>query len=811
MPSVTTCPSPEVLDDLLANRLPAASAEQVRRHVASCAACQARLGRTRTAEARSFPFLSPPRGEGELGWLGEYRVRGLLGEGGMAYVFDAEDLTLHRRVAIKVLKPEMCDDTTRRRFLNEARALARLPHEHIVTLYEVGEVDGSAYMAMERLRGESLEDRLERDHWLSLAEALARTREAAEGLAAAHGGGLVHRDIKPSNLWLETTEDGRFKRVKLIDFGIARRADSATDSSLTQVNMVVGTPRYMAPEQAAGRPVDARTDLYSLGCVLFRMLTGRTPFAHAGEDTLALLQAAVAGQTDSISSVAPRLPPRVADLIRNLLAVNPDNRPASAEELIRRIRDLEQEQRQGHLDVLPAPRKRVRARRTPGWLGIFLGGLVILAALVVGAVTAYQKFVPHDEPDGEDGETKPPVATGPPLVVGVLHSLSHTVSIHERPIVQATRMAIDEINEKGGVLGRRIEIRQADGASEELVFAREAKRLIEQEKVEVLFGCWTSSSRKRVAEVCARHNRLLFYPASCEGLELSPNVVYLGGTPNQTVLPLVQWASSTKRKRRFFIVGSESVYSHAITAILEHEIEDLRAGIVGTHFALVGETDFSAVAQRIKEAKPDMILCSIDGQSNLSFCQALRRANIRQERSNAEGATIIPTVWFNIGENELSLFRLRDMKYDYSVGCYFESIPRPENKAFLDRFHQRFGAAERVNDPMQTAYFGVYLWAKAVEKAGGTGFAEVREALRNLTVDAPEGPIRLDGKTQHAWRTAMVGQIRGAKQPAEFRIVYSSPGPQRPEPFPPWRTKAEWKTFLHELYKKWGNHWEKHK
>src|SRR5262249_21003763 len=158
---------------------------------------------------------------------------------------------------------------------------AKLPHEHIVTLYEVGEVEGAAYMAMERLRGETLEDRLERDRWLSVADALALTREAAEGLAAAHAVGLIHRDIKPGNLWLATGEDGRFQRVKLIDFGIARRTDSETISSLTQVNMVMGTPSYMAPEQAAGRQVDGRTDLYSLGCVLFRMLTGRTPFAHA--------------------------------------------------------------------------------------------------------------------------------------------------------------------------------------------------------------------------------------------------------------------------------------------------------------------------------------------------------------------------------------------------------------------------------------------------------------------------------------------------------------------------------------------------
>jgi urea transport system substrate-binding protein len=310
--------------------------------------------------------------------------------------------------------------------------------------------------------------------------------------------------------------------------------------------------------------------------------------------------------------------------------------------------------------------------------------------------------------------------------------------------------------------------------------------------------------------VCAKRDRLLFYPAGSEGLEESPSVVYLGGIPNQTVIPLVRWAASEKRKRRFFLIGSEYVFSYAVNAILEHELEELRAEVVGKRYALLGETDFSATVQEIVKAKPDMILCSIDGQSNVAFCQALRGANIRPEGARNPKAMIVPTVWFVIGENELSLFRTRDMKGDYSVGCYFDTIPGAANQAFLTRFHERYGNEERVNDPMQTAYFGVYLWKKAVEKAKTTDTAAVRKALRGLTVDAPEGPIRI-AKTQYAWRTALVGQIEVPKTQPQFRIVYTSPGPLKPEPFPPWRTKEQWNSFLHDLYVKWGNHWEKHK
>ena len=398
MSNQTNCPGVETLDDLLANRLPTAVADAIRAHIETCGICQRRLGQE-AVPTRVLTFLSPPEAQGELGRLGPYHIRGVLGEGGMAIVFDAEDPLLGRSVALKVLKPEQSDSSTRDRFLREARILASVHEEHVVALHQIGEENGVAWMAMERLRGETLDDRLKRDRTLAVAEALSLTRQAAEGLKAVHAHGIVHRNIKPSNLWLEVTADGRYKRVKLIDFGIARPTEET--SRLTQTNAVVGTPAYLSPEQAASRPIDARSDLYSLGCVLYRMLTGRTPFGETGEDTIAVLRATIMGDITPATSIAPRLPRAVAELLDQMLAIDPDNRPASAAVLIAQLRRLEQ-QDPGGGSFSPAGASPVGPRRRPSIVGIYLGAITIVAALVVGALAAYYKLVPNAESGPSD-------------------------------------------------------------------------------------------------------------------------------------------------------------------------------------------------------------------------------------------------------------------------------------------------------------------------------------------------------------------------------------------------------------------------
>ncbi len=271
----------------------------------------------------------------DLGRLGPYRIDDLLGAGGMGAVFRAWDESLNRSVALKVLRPSLAHDPrAQERFLREARAAAALEHDHIVTIYQVGEDRGIPFLAMPLLSGESLEDRLSRDRVLPISEALRIGREIAEGLDAAHGRKVIHRDIKPANIWLE----GARGRVKILDFGLARATDEA--KRLTQEDTILGTPAYMAPEQAlASRNLDTRLDLFSLGAVLYRMITGRPPFAGAGP--LPTLVALVHADPAPPSGLNPDISTTLNALILYLLAKDPAHRPQTARAVVEAITAIE--------------------------------------------------------------------------------------------------------------------------------------------------------------------------------------------------------------------------------------------------------------------------------------------------------------------------------------------------------------------------------------------------------------------------------------------------------------------------------------
>jgi WD40 repeat protein len=279
-------------------------------------------------------FLAPAEGPDEMGRLGHYRILKVLGTGGMGVVYQAEDLRLQRPVALKVMRPTLAaSQSARQRFLREARAAAAIEHDHIVPIYEVGEDRGLPYLAMPLLQGESLDDRLRRQPALGVPEVLRIGREIADGLAAAHERGLVHRDVKPANVWLE----GQRGRVKILDFGLARpRGES---SQLTQQGTIVGTPAYMAPEQARGEAVDSRCDLFSLGCVLYRLCTGEPPFG--GTDMVATLVAVAMDQPPPPHERNPQIPAALSALVMRLLAKDPAHRPASAQAVADELRSIE--------------------------------------------------------------------------------------------------------------------------------------------------------------------------------------------------------------------------------------------------------------------------------------------------------------------------------------------------------------------------------------------------------------------------------------------------------------------------------------
>jgi serine/threonine protein kinase len=380
--------------------------------------------------ARLGDILAPPQAADEVGRLGNYRILKELGAGGMGMVFLAEDPQLRRLVALKVMAPALAtEESARQRFLREARATAALRHDHVVTIYQVAEDRGVPFLAMEFLAGESLEARLQREGRLPLAEALRLGREIAAGLDAAHEQGLIHRDVKPGNVFLESvgrrpasaarqsaTDHGTRTtdcRVKLLDFGLAHFESG--DVRLTQSGVVVGTPHYMSPEQAGGEQVDHRGDLFSLGCVLYRMTAGKLPFE--GANLRSTLKAVMFEPPPPLATLAPDVPPALAALIERLLAKEPGDRPQSAAEVVEALAALEAgpasgvattEYRAGDSptgpppapdSMIPPPPVRPWRRRWV-WAG---AGLLALAAVVAFVVLrAPSRPAPPFRPEADE-------------------------------------------------------------------------------------------------------------------------------------------------------------------------------------------------------------------------------------------------------------------------------------------------------------------------------------------------------------------------------------------------------------------------
>jgi serine/threonine protein kinase len=307
---------------------------------------QRSAGRSSSSSLAGLAGREPGNADGVPDWtdrltqLGEFRVERKLGQGGMGVVLLAEDLRLGRQVALKVMQPRYAsDDIMRQRFLREARSMAAIKSDYVVTIYEVGISDGLPFLAMELLQGESLEAYRQRLGRVPIDNILRFGRQAAQGLAAAHGQGVIHRDIKPSNLWIESPTG----RVKILDFGLARAVHDSAQVSLA--GKVIGTPAFMAPEQARGDEVDHRADLFSLGCVLYWLAANELPFK--GVDLMSTLMALAMHEPSPVTALSADVPQGVSDLIMGLLKKNPNERIASGRELADIIRQLEAERARG--------------------------------------------------------------------------------------------------------------------------------------------------------------------------------------------------------------------------------------------------------------------------------------------------------------------------------------------------------------------------------------------------------------------------------------------------------------------------------
>ncbi|MFO0810095.1 MAG: serine/threonine-protein kinase [Gemmataceae bacterium] len=322
---------------------------------------------------------TPPPFEATRPQVGQYRFVSKLGEGGMGVVYEALDAGLDRSVALKVLRADLAaDPSSRERFLREAKAAAAVRHDNVVTIYQVGEAEGVPFLAMELLRGMPLDRYLTLQKPVSFSQAARVGKEAALGLAAAHAKGLVHRDVKPANLWLESPSG----RVKVLDFGLARPAEDG--ERLTSTGVVMGTPAYMSPEHARGDAVDHRTDLFSLGAVLFRLITGRLPFS--GSSTMAILTALAVDAPPKVRSLVPDAPEGLADVIDQLLEKDPAKRPASAEEVAKRLRAVLKSRSGGATAAFVVPGDKPRRRKPPRSWPIALASAFGVFALVAGII-----------------------------------------------------------------------------------------------------------------------------------------------------------------------------------------------------------------------------------------------------------------------------------------------------------------------------------------------------------------------------------------------------------------------------------------
>lgn len=367
-----------------------------------------------------------------------------------------------------------------------------------------------------------------------------------------------------------------------------------------------------------------------------------------------------------------------------------------------------------------------------------------------------------------------PVAatSGDTIKVGILHSLSGTMAISEKSVVDAEQLAIEEINAAGGVLGKKIEAIVEDGASDWPTFAEKTRKLIDQDKVVTIFGCWTSASRKAVLPVFEEKKHMLWYPVQYEGQECSNNIFYTGAAPNQQIEPSVDWLLQNKGKE-FFLVGSDYVFPRTANTIIKAQLAAKGGKVVGEDYLPLGNTEVTAIITKIKQALPNggVIYNTLNGDSNVAFFKQLQGAGLTPDK--------YPTMSVSIAEEEVKAIGPEYLKGHYAAWNYFMTVDTPANKKFVEAFKAKYGADRVTNDPMEAAYIAVYLWKQAVEKAKTTDLEPVRKAVLGESFEAPEGTVTMDN-SHHISKVVRIGQVR---DDGLFEIVYSTPKAVAPVPW----------------------------
>ncbi len=382
------------------------------------------------------------------------------------------------------------------------------------------------------------------------------------------------------------------------------------------------------------------------------------------------------------------------------------------------------------------------------------------------------------------------------IKVGVLFSETGTMAESEQPVINAVLLAIDEINTQGGINGRRIVPVVYDAESKWKNYAQLAEKMIVTDNVKVIFGCWTSAARKEVKPVVEKYNNLLIYPTQYEGAEQSANIIYLGATPNQQIVPAVSWSLEHVGKR-VFLVGSNYIFPYVANEVIKHEVNSSGGKVVGEAYLPLGSSNVDPVLKEILKQKPDIIFNTINGNTNVAFLGRLYELTKNQPR---------PVVMsFSLSNADINKIGAYKIAGDYAARTYFRAIQSPENKAFLTAYQAKYGTSNDINNPAATAYAGVYLWAQAAREAMLPTPAIVRDFMLRQSVNSPAGVIYIDPVSGHAWRTVLIGK---ADKAGAFQIVWSSLNPIPPVVYPNFKTKVEWDLFEYQLYSKWRQAWE---
>ncbi|HLL68461.1 MAG TPA: urea ABC transporter substrate-binding protein [Micromonosporaceae bacterium] len=361
--------------------------------------------------------------------------------------------------------------------------------------------------------------------------------------------------------------------------------------------------------------------------------------------------------------------------------------------------------------------------------------------------------------------------SGPTIKVGLLNSLSGTMAISEVTVRDSLKLAIEEINAAGGVLGKKIEPISEDGASDWPTFDEKAKKLISQDKVAAVFGCWTSASRKAVKGTFESNKALLFYPVQYEGLEQSKYIFYTGATTNQQIVPGLDYLKA-QGKTSVYLVGSDYVFPRTANKIIKAYAEANGMKVLGEDYAPLGSTEFATITNKVKTSGASAVFNTLNGDSNVAFFKEYKSAGLT--------ADSMPVVSVSIAEEEVRSIGTQYLENQLTAWNYYQTTPGAANDKFVKAYKAKYGADKPTSDPMEAAYVSVHLWKAMVEKAQSFEVEKVKAAADGITYEAPEGLVTVDGATQHIHKTARIGKIGADGLITE---VWNSGKPVKPDPY----------------------------